>query len=225
MDDNKKFWSKCAKIYEKCTRGGRNADLVYSTIEDNICTELNADMRVIELAAGPGIMSSKIAAVCGKLEVTDFSEEMLNIAKKKNMPDNVTFAVADATNLKYNNESFDAVIIANALHIMPDPDKALKEIKRVLKKDGILIAPTFTREKSVRSIVAEKVMSLFGFKTFSKWTSESFVKYMTDSGFKILRKKIITGHNFPVTFLVCNKVNGYRKTSFSFLNGRNNVYK
>ena len=205
MDDNKKFWSKFAKIYEKCTRGGRNADLVYRTIEDNICTELNADMRVIELAAGPGIMSSKIAAVCGKLEVTDFSEEMLNIAKKKNMPDNVTFAVADATNLKYNNESF--------------------EIKRVLKKDGILIAPTFTREKSVRSIVAEKVMSLFGFKTFSKWTSESFVKYMTDSGFKILRKKIITGHNFPVTFLVCNKVNGYRKTSFSFLNGRNNVYK
>jgi len=32
----------------------------------------------------------------------------------------------------YGPESFDAVVIANALHIMPDPDKALAEIRRVL---------------------------------------------------------------------------------------------
>lgn len=37
-------------------------------------------------------------------------------------------------------------MIANALHIMPKPDEALKEIKRVLKPEGILIAPTFAKE-------------------------------------------------------------------------------
>ena len=36
------------------------------------------------------------------------------------------------------------VIVSNALHIVPQPEKALAEIRRVLKDDGVLIAPTFT---------------------------------------------------------------------------------
>ena len=46
--------------------------------------------------------------------------------------------------LPYAEESFDVVIVSNALHIVPQPEKALQEIKRVLKDDGVLIAPTFT---------------------------------------------------------------------------------
>ena len=37
------------------------------------------------------------------------------------------------------------VLIANALHVMPEPEKALKEIDRVLKDKGILIAPEFRK--------------------------------------------------------------------------------
>ncbi|MFQ9418242.1 MAG: class I SAM-dependent methyltransferase [Lachnospiraceae bacterium] len=48
--------------------------------------------------------------------------------------DNLIFEVADATDLPYENHSFDVVLIANALHIMPEPEKALKEIERVLKR-------------------------------------------------------------------------------------------
>ena len=46
--------------------------------------------------------------------------------------------------LSYADRSFDAVIVSNALHIVPQPEKALAEIRRVLKDDGVLIAPTFT---------------------------------------------------------------------------------
>ena len=49
--------------------------------------------------------------------------------------------------MTYEDEKFDVVVIANALHIMPQPEKALKEIHRVLKKDGILFAPTFVYKK------------------------------------------------------------------------------
>lgn len=66
---------------------------------------------------------------------------------------------------------FDVVLIANALHIMPQPDEALKEIRRVLKPNGILIAPTFVYEgeiNKVRLLVMEKI----GFKTFYQWTSK-----------------------------------------------------
>lgn len=99
MDDNKKFWSRVAWIYEKFTRGGRSADRVYAELETAVCGFLNQDMKVIELAAGPGIMSSKLASACEVLEITDFSPAMLEQAKKRKLPGNVKFAVADATNL------------------------------------------------------------------------------------------------------------------------------
>lgn len=204
MDDNKRFWKRYAWIYEKFTRGSKSADRAYSEMEYRICSQLNKDMKVLELAAGPGIMSEKIASACDSLEVTDFSPEMIDYAKKKSMPDNVNCAVADATNLVYGDHTFDAVIIANALHIMPEPVKALNEIKRVLKKDGILIAPTFTRE-NVKSKFLERFMELFGFKTYSKWTHESYQKFIKQEGLNICYEKIITGHNFPISFLVCKK--------------------
>ena len=53
-------------------------------------------------------------------------------------------AVQDMFNLPYADKSFDVVIVSNALHIVPEPEKALREIRRVLRDDGVLIAPTFT---------------------------------------------------------------------------------
>lgn len=45
--------------------------------------------------------------------------------------------------MSYISDYFEVVVISNALHIMPEPQKALKEIDRVLKENGLLIAPTF----------------------------------------------------------------------------------
>ena len=50
--------------------------------------------------------------------------------------------------LPYANKSFNVVIVSNALHIVPQPEKAIAEIKRVLKDDGVLIAPTFTHAEN-----------------------------------------------------------------------------
>ena len=50
--------------------------------------------------------------------------------------------------LPYADKSFDVVIVSNALHIVPQPEKALAEIRRVLKDDGVLIAPTFTHAEN-----------------------------------------------------------------------------
>ncbi len=44
------------------------------------------------------------------------------------------------------SECFDMVVIAYALHIMPDPDSVMIEINRVLKMGGILSAPTYVWE-------------------------------------------------------------------------------
>ena len=71
------------------------------------------------------------------LEATDFSEEMIRQAKAKTHSSRLHFSVQDATSLPYAEETFDAAVISNALHIMPEPEKALAEIRRVLKPSGI----------------------------------------------------------------------------------------
>lgn len=204
MDGNKRFWERTAVIYEKFVRGGRAAEEAYSRTEEELVRHLRPEMSVLELAAGPGVLSGKIASACRSLEVTDFSPAMLEQAKRRGLPEHVTFAVADATNLRYADRSYDAVVIANALHIMPDPVSAVSEIRRVLKEDGILIAPTFTRENR-KSKTVEKVMELAGFKTFSRWTHQTYQDFLREQGLVIVYEKIIRGHNFPISFVVCRK--------------------
>lgn len=51
------------------------------------------------------------------------------------MPKSLSFEVADAINLPYADGSFDVVIIANALHVMENPEQALSEINRVLRSN------------------------------------------------------------------------------------------
>ncbi|MBQ6732054.1 MAG: class I SAM-dependent methyltransferase [Paludibacteraceae bacterium] len=92
----------------------------------------------------------KTASVANTFLATDYAEQMLKVAKKdkrweqmKNQNIKLDFAQADATALPYSASQFDVVLIANALHIMPNPTAALREISRVLKPDGILIAPTY----------------------------------------------------------------------------------
>ena len=54
------------------------------------------------------------------------------------------------------------MVISNALHIMPYPEKALKEIERVLKPEGILFAPTFIHGEGAGFRFRVRMMELAG---------------------------------------------------------------
>jgi phosphatidylethanolamine/phosphatidyl-N-methylethanolamine N-methyltransferase len=205
MNDNKVFWSRIAGFYNNFTRGKDSYNNAYRQLEDKIASEITEKMDVLELAAGPGSVSGKIAGACKHLTITDFSEQMINEARKNVKNKNVVFEIANAIALQYSDASYQAVVIANALHIMPDPEKALYEIKRVVKDDGIIICPTFIREQ-IENKLKEKILELFGFKTFSRWTSESYKKFLQDNGLVILKSEIITGYNFPMCYVVCKKI-------------------
>ena len=99
---------------------------------------------VLELATGTGLIAKHIVNAAAHIEATDASAEMIAEAKRDTRSAKLHFSVQDMFCLPYAEESFDVVIVSNALHIVPQPEKALQEIKRVLKDDGTLIAPTFT---------------------------------------------------------------------------------
>jgi ubiquinone/menaquinone biosynthesis C-methylase UbiE len=204
---NKAFWNKWASRYDRTMSGSRNT---YDFIIREIKKTLNRDMTVLELACGTGLVSERIAGSVKMLEATDFSEDMIRKAKEKALSCRLHFSVKDATNLPYAPETFDAVIISNALHVMPSPDKALSEIARVLKSNGILIAPTFTMADTFLGKMQMRIMELSGFKVFHKWSSDAYLKYLNASGFKVI-KSCTVGGTAKLTYAEANKINKLKR--------------
>ena len=105
----------------------------------------------------------------------------------------------------FEDESFDVVIVSNALHIVPQPEKALQEIKRVLKDDGVLIAPTFTHAgNSFSGMVRAFFMRMAGFPLHSRWTSEEYLRFLRQNGWAV-RKSAVLKASFPLTYAECVK--------------------
>jgi ubiquinone/menaquinone biosynthesis C-methylase UbiE len=80
-----------------------------------------------------------------RLTLTDVSEGMVKEARSRR-GGLATYRVADVQELPFANESFDLVIANHMLYHLPDPDRALGEIARVLRSGGIFIATTNGRE-------------------------------------------------------------------------------
>ena len=142
------------------------------------------------------------------IEATDASAEMIAEAKRDNHSTQLHFSVQDMVRLPYTEESFDVVIVSNALHIVPQPEKALAEIHRVLKDDGVLIAPTFTHAgNSFSGKVKAFFMKLAGFPLHSKWTSHEYLAFLRENGWTV-RKSTVLKTSFPLTYAECVKSEG-----------------
>lgn len=178
---------------------------VYEQICSIVSPYLNKEMMVLELACGSGQLSFRLAKKAKQWDATDFSENMIAEAKQKPRPKGLYFSVQDATKLPYTDETFDAVMIANALHIMPEPDKAMVEIYRVLKKDGILFAPTFVHGEGAGYRIRIKVMNLGGFKTYSKWNADEFTAYIKKHGFEVLKNPVMGSNLAPLCCLIAKR--------------------
>lgn len=180
---NKNFWQRFAKIY---TAFMSKNDTAYINICEKLNDYMDGNKKVLELACGTGQITFRMADKSASWIATDYSENMVKEAEKRKKQEatdcKAVFEVQDATNLTYEEEQFDVVVIANALHIMPDPNAALKEIHRVLKKDGILFAPTFVYESGYSKPLIW-IMEKAGFKTYFKWTRTEYTKYVSQRGF------------------------------------------
>jgi ubiquinone/menaquinone biosynthesis C-methylase UbiE len=103
-----------------------------------------AGERVLEIGPGTGYYTFEMAGRLegGQLDVFDIQQEMLDhVMREANRRGvtNVRPALGDAQALPYADESFDAVVLITVLGEIPDQDRALSEIARVLRPDGRLI--------------------------------------------------------------------------------------
>ena len=201
MKEKKNFWDRNSRIYNRFMRKDRAAyETMYALIRPAV-----KGKTVLELATGTGLIAKNIVNAAAHIEATDASPEMIAEAKRDNRSAKLHFSVQDMFRLPYADGSFDAVIVSNALHIVPQPEKALREIRRVLKDDGVLIAPTFTHaENSFSGKVRAFFMKLAGFPLHSKWTSEEYMAFLRQNGWTV-RKSVVLKASFSLTYTECVK--------------------
>ena len=201
MKERKTFWDKNAGRYDRFMRKDRAAyEEMYKLIRPVVKAK-----TVLELATGTGLITKHIVNAAAHIEATDASAEMITEAKRDKHSAKLHFSVQDMFCLPYAEESFDVVIVSNALHIVPQPEKALAEIHRVLKDDGVLIAPTFTHaENSIFGMIRAFFMRLAGFPLHSRWTSEEYLRFLRQNGWTV-RKSTVLKASFPLTYAECVK--------------------
>ena len=96
--------------------------------------------RVLETAAGSGIVSHCLQVHLSPdavLTVTDLNPPMLDVARRKfDRADRVEFQSADATDLPFSNDLYDAVVCQFGVMFFPDKDRSYREVHRVLRPGG-----------------------------------------------------------------------------------------
>ncbi|MFP4656333.1 MAG: class I SAM-dependent methyltransferase [Candidatus Woesearchaeota archaeon] len=103
--------------------------------------------RLLDVGCGTGVSTEPW--ICESHGI-DPSKELIKIAREKRK--NSTYTIGSAENIPYENESFDYVISITSIQNFSDIDTAMKEMRRVLKKDGKIVISTLKDSSKIKSI-------------------------------------------------------------------------
>ncbi|MHA1915422.1 MAG: class I SAM-dependent methyltransferase [Promethearchaeota archaeon] len=174
--------------------------------------------QVLELGCGTGqlwLENSKDIPSTSSIVLSDFSKEMVNKAKENLQPLDLPlkFEIIDAETIPYPNQVFDVVIGCHMLFHVPDIEKALRSINRVLKPGGRFISTTIS-QKHIREL--KDLLSEFGL--YSEGRLKLFNDFRTETGRAILRPFFsdITFYEYinPVIVNSADPIMGYIESMF-----------
>jgi ubiquinone/menaquinone biosynthesis C-methylase UbiE len=205
IEKESRFWNFFSTKYDRFINITLND--TYRQLYQLLKTDVTGTGKILEVATGTGLLAFEICNNVKSINAIDIAPEMIKIAREKQKQKNVLniiFEVGDSCNLAFENASFDVVIASNVLHLLFEPEKSLAEIRRVLKPDGIAILPTFCHADNLQSRIISGFMSLFSFRARNKWSTKSFILFLENNRFAIIKSQIIPG-KIPLMYCVAKK--------------------
>lgn len=197
MEQKETHWTRIANDFEE-----RNTYVVGKASKQITLDELAKQTNLgntLEVACGNGTYSKVLVKNATSLICTDFSDEMVAVSKLQLKAfSNIKVEKANCFELPYDDETFDTVFMANLLHVIPTPEKAVNEAKRVVKQGGQIIALDFT--KTGMSFFAkigmmQRYLKSYGKppKTGSNVDDKRMCQLFTSNGLDVKFTKLIGG--------------------------------
>lgn len=197
------FWDYASSLYDIVETVYNKR--VYQGVGEYVAELIEADDVVLECACGTGAISVPMAKKCKKLIATDFSEGMLKqTAKKCRNLKNVFVRKADIMNIKCKDEIFDKVVAGNVIHLLDNPEATIAELKRVCKKGGKIIIPTYINIANKSSLIAVKFFDMIGADFKRQFDFDSYKQFFKSIGYENAEFYVINGR-MPCAVAVITK--------------------
>lgn len=142
MDRSANFWDRIAERY---SRHQVADDAAYRKKLQVTREYFRPDMEVLELGCGTGSTAIAHAPYVKHIQAIDFSSKMIEIAQGKAKAgniDNVTFVRSSIDELCVSDESVDAVLALNVLHLVNSKERLIARVYKMLKPGGIFVTST-----------------------------------------------------------------------------------
>jgi demethylmenaquinone methyltransferase/2-methoxy-6-polyprenyl-1,4-benzoquinol methylase len=158
--------------------------------------ELRPGSRLLDLATGTGSQAFAFAEQAGEVVGIDLSEAMLRVARRKNRFSNVSFLRADATELPFADESFDAACVSFALHEMPASirDRVVREMARVTKVRGVAVVVDYALPRNrVASWLAYHIVKLYERDHYATFVRSDVAALVERAGIRVSDNRLALG--------------------------------
>ena len=187
MTQSSKFWDKTSERYSKSPIADEEA---YQKKLQVTRDYFRPDMSALEFGCGTGSTALLHASHVKHYHAIDFSPKMIEIAQGKANADkveNVTFEVAAIDDFSAPDQSFDAVLGLNVLHLLEDKDRAISKVHKMLKPGGVFVSSTvcFSKVMKLFSLIVP-IARLFGVAPMVKlFTVKEIEQSLINGGFEI----------------------------------------
>lgn len=197
-----RIWDRLAGRYDTIVRLFHTS---YWRVRERLAADIDAGGRVLEIAAGTGQFTLDLAGVADSLVATDVSPVMVERLRQRMSDtglDGVECRVMSAYAIEPADARFDAVFCANALHVMDEPRRALAEFRRVLRADGVLVAPTFLHGvDGFRRVLSRSLSVVSPFVAHTRFDLGALKQTIVDAGFDVVHAETMSGL-FPLGYVV-----------------------
>lgn len=180
-------------------RADGNSVGLYADLCERIGARLEKEMTVLELGCGSGQLSLPLCGNVSLWEAVDPSAAMIAKARKLPHSDRLRFTVMDPASLSFEHSSFDAVVAVNTLLFLPQPELALREIRRVLRPGGILFSPAYMLGGRRTKRTARRKIGRSGL--CREWTASEYIEQITRYGFAVEKAVLLPDRIAPLCYL------------------------
>ena len=200
MTEDRQYWERHAERYDLSLRVlGRPMPRMLELAAEAV----RGCARVLEVAAGTGLVTMALARSARLVVATDYAGAMIEILRERVREaglTNIHCEQADLYALPFGAASFDAVVAANVLHLVPDLSGAIIALRRVLRPGGRLIVPTFCHDETALSWMVSRVLAVTGFPGHRRFTARSLRASLEHEGVEITKQETIPGL-IPITYV------------------------